>query len=80
MIPCYRTDIMHAMDLVEDIAIAFGYENFEPEIPNVSTIGEEDPIESFSTKLRTLLVGYGLQEVVTFILNNKNNSYKKMKM
>lgn len=80
VIPCYRTDIMHAMDLVEDIAIAFGYENFEPEIPNVSTIGEEDPIESFSTKLRTLLVGYGLQEVVTFILTNKNNSYKKMKM
>lgn len=80
VIPCYRTDIMHAMDLVEDIAIAYGYENFEPEIPNISTIGEENPIESFSTKLRTLLIGYGLQEVVTFILTNRKNSYKKMKI
>ncbi|MCX6822331.1 MAG: phenylalanine--tRNA ligase subunit beta [Candidatus Aenigmarchaeota archaeon] len=80
VIPCYRTDIMHAMDLVEDIAIAYGYDRFKPEIPNISTIGEEDQLESFSTKLRTLLVGYGLQEVTTFILTNKDNLYKKMKM
>lgn len=80
VIPCYRTDIMHAMDLVEDIAIAYGYDRFKPEIPNISTIGEENPLESFSTKLRTLLVGYGLQEVVTFILTNKDNLYKKMLM
>ena len=80
IIPCYRTDIMHAMDLVEDIAIAYGYDRFKPEIPNISTIGEENSLEAFSTKLRTLLVGYGLQEVVTFILGNKENLYKKMKM
>jgi len=79
-IPCYRTDIMHTMDLVEDIAIAYGYDRFKPEIPNISTIGEENPLESFSTKLRTLLVGYGLQEVVTFMLTNKDNLYKKMLM
>jgi len=80
IIPCYRTDIMHAMDLVEDIAIAYGYERFEPEIPEISTIGEENPLEVFSTRLRTLLVGYGLQEVVTFMLTNQENSYKKMKV
>ena len=80
VIPCYRTDIMHAMDLVEDIAIAYGYDRFKPEIPNISTIGEENSLEAFSTKLRTLLVGYGLQEVVTFILANKENLYEKMKM
>jgi phenylalanyl-tRNA synthetase beta chain len=80
IIPCYRTDIMHAIDLVEDIAIGYGYDRFEPEIPNISTIGEEDPLENFSKKLKNLLVGYGLQEVVTFMLTNRNNSYKKMKV
>jgi phenylalanyl-tRNA synthetase beta chain len=80
IIPCYRTDIMHAIDLVEDIAIAYGYDRFVPEIPNISTIGEENPLEAFSTKLRTLLVGYGLQEVITFMLTNKENLYKKMLM
>jgi len=80
IIPCYRTDIMHAMDFVEDIAIAYGYDRFEPEIPIISTIGEEDKLEIFSKRLRDLLVGFGLQEVVTFMLTNKENSFKKMKM
>ncbi len=78
--PCYRTDIMHPMDLVEDVAIAYGYDKFEPKIPNIATIGEEDPKEVFCTNLRSLLVGYGLQEVVTFILTNKNDLFKKMNM
>src|SRR3989344_6837509 len=33
LIPCYRTDVMHEIDLIEDIAIAYGYENFKEEIP-----------------------------------------------
>jgi phenylalanyl-tRNA synthetase beta chain len=77
-IPCYRTDIMHAFDIVEDVAIAFGYENFEEEMPNIATIGEEDALEAFANKLRNLLVGYGLQETLTFILSNKANLFKKM--
>jgi len=80
IIPCYRTDIMHAMDLVEDIAIAYRYDRFNPEIPNISTIGEEDELEMFTKTLRNFLVGYGLQEVVTFMLTNKENLYKKMRM
>jgi phenylalanyl-tRNA synthetase beta chain len=80
IIPCYRTDIMHAIDLVEDIAIGYGYDRFEPEIPKISTIGEETPLEVFSRGLRNLLIGYGLQEVVTFILTNKENCFKKMRM
>jgi len=80
IIPCYRTDIMHQIDLIEDISIAYGYDKFEPEIPDISTIGEENPFELFTNRLRNLLVGYGLQEVVTFMLTNRNNSYKKMRM
>jgi len=80
IIPCYRVDIMHAMDLVEEIAIAYGYERFEPKIPNIPSIGEENPIETFSSKLRNLLIGYGLQEVITFMLTNKKNLFDKMKL
>ncbi|MBS3051841.1 MAG: phenylalanine--tRNA ligase subunit beta [Candidatus Aenigmarchaeota archaeon] len=77
-IPIYRTDIMHAMDIVEDVAIAFGYENFEAVIPNISTIGEENPLEVFASRLRSLMVGHELQEVFTFILTNKKNLFNKM--
>ncbi|MEM5792994.1 MAG: phenylalanine--tRNA ligase subunit beta [Candidatus Aenigmatarchaeota archaeon] len=80
LVPCYRADIMHPMDIVEDVAIAYGYQKFEPEIPNISTIGEEDEKEILANRLRSLLVGYGFQEVVTFILTNKSNLFKKMNM
>ncbi|HDJ96730.1 MAG TPA: phenylalanine--tRNA ligase subunit beta, partial [Candidatus Aenigmarchaeota archaeon] len=79
-VPCYRCDIMHPIDLVEDIAIAYGYEKFEPIIPNISTLGKEDEFEEFSEKLRNFLTGFGLQEVVTFILTNKEKLFKKMNM
>ena len=29
LIPCYRSDIMHPMDIVEDIAIAYRYDKFK---------------------------------------------------
>jgi len=78
--PCYRTDIMHGIDIVEDVAIGYGYDKFDPEIPNISTIGEEDEKEIFCTRLRSLLIGYGMQECVTFVLSNKNNLFQKMNM
>jgi len=80
VIPCYRTDIMHQMDLVEDVAISYGYDKFKPEIPNISTIGNENPKERFAKKLRELMVGFGFQEVLTFILTNKENLFEKMNM
>jgi len=41
LIPAYRADILHQIDLVEDIAIAYGYENLKEEIPKVATIAAE---------------------------------------
>lgn len=79
-IPCYRTDIMHEFDVIEDIGIAYGYQNFDVEIPNISTIGSENQLESFATKIRSMLIGFGLQEVLTFILSNKNYLFEKMNL
>ena len=79
LVPAYRADILHQVDLVEDIAIAYGYENFKEEIPNVSTIGEEDPLEKFFNKIREILVGLGLLEVKNYHLSTENDLNKKMK-
>ncbi len=68
LIPAYRTDIIHPVDLAEDIAIAYGYENFEHIIPNVSTIAEEDKYGKFTRKVRELLVGMGLLEAKNYHL------------
>ncbi|MCK5107143.1 MAG: phenylalanine--tRNA ligase subunit beta [Nanoarchaeota archaeon] len=79
-IPAYRTDILHQIDIVEDIAIAYGYENFEEEIPNVSTIGEEDGFEIFKNRVADILVGMGLIETISYNLSNEFVNDKKMKV
>ncbi len=68
LIPAYRTDLLHQADLAEDIAIAYGYENFTAEIPNVATIGQEDLLEIFLNKIREALIGFGLWEVKNYHL------------
>ncbi len=79
LIPPYRADILHPVDLVEDIAIAYGYENFIPEIPQVATIGGEDPLEKFTGKIRDILAGMELLEVKNYHLLSEEELVAKMR-
>ncbi|MEM0465585.1 MAG: phenylalanine--tRNA ligase subunit beta [Candidatus Pacearchaeota archaeon] len=78
LIPSYRTDIIHEIDIVEDIAIAYGYENFIPEIPKISTIGEEDIMAILKRKISELLIGLNMLEISTYHLTTKEIEYKKL--
>ncbi|MFQ5980595.1 MAG: phenylalanine--tRNA ligase subunit beta [Candidatus Heimdallarchaeota archaeon] len=79
-IPPYRTDILHPIDFVEDIVISFGYENITPEIPNLATIAREDPLEIITRRLTHLLIGFGAQELMTYILTSPEVNFTKMNM
>jgi phenylalanyl-tRNA synthetase beta chain len=68
LIPAWRTDILHEVDIIEDIAIAYGYENMVPEIPKVATIGEESKESKVISKISEILIGLGLQEISTYNL------------
>jgi phenylalanyl-tRNA synthetase beta chain len=78
LVPSYRTDILHQIDIAEDIAIAYGYDNFKPEIPNVATIGEEHPIEILKKKIANILLGLGQVETISYHLINKEDHNQKM--
>ncbi len=71
-IPAYRADIISEIDLIEDIAIAYGYENFKEEIPEVATIAKEDRFEIFKNKISEILIGLRLLEVNTYHLVSSN--------
>ncbi len=77
-IPAYRTDILHPIDLVEDIAIGYGFENFELELPNAMTFGEMRALEKTSDRLRDLMVGLNFNEVITLTLSNPSDQFEKM--
>ena len=80
IVPAWRTDILHEVDLIEDVAIAYGYENFIPEIPSVSTIGEEDMKETKKRKIAEILANVGLLEVSNFHLTKKEDQFAKMNL
>jgi phenylalanyl-tRNA synthetase beta chain len=77
-IPAYRWDILHEVDLVEDVAIAFGYENFVPELPRALTFGEPRIRQESAQKLRTLMVGLDFTEVTTLSLSSSHEQFELM--
>lgn len=76
--PAWRTDLLHEVDLIEDIAIAYGYDNFLPEIPKISTIGSEDKKAILIRKTAEIITGLNLLEVSNYHLTNKENQYLLM--
>jgi phenylalanyl-tRNA synthetase beta chain len=77
VIPAYRSDILHWIDLTEEVAIAYGYENFVAEIPDISTIAYENPMDKTKRTIGDILAGLGLLETSSFHLVAKRN-VKKM--
>jgi phenylalanyl-tRNA synthetase beta chain len=77
-IPCYRIDIMHPIDLIEDVAIAYGYDNIKPFWRKLSTRGGAKPWQAFFDVARELMVGLGFQEALTLNMTNPEDLFTKM--
>ncbi|MCB9362330.1 phenylalanine--tRNA ligase subunit beta [Candidatus Woesearchaeota archaeon] len=80
LIPAYRADILHQIDFAEDIAIAYGYENFQEELCSTATVGKEDLFERFKNIVADVLVGQGLLEVNTFHITDRELQTERMRM
>ena len=80
MLPLYRQDLMHAMDVVEDVAISRGYGDFAPVMPAQFTVGGLSRIEEVSDRIRTLMVGLGFQEIISNILGSPKDLCNAMRL
>ena len=78
--PNYRRDIFHAVDVIEDLLISYGYNNIVPEKVEMSVVGEESKEARFKDFIRGGCVGLGLQEVLTYNLTSKEVQANKMQM
>ncbi len=75
-IPPYRVDILHPIDLVEDIAMSIGYENIEPK-PPPPTLPTPLPNKiKFTNSLRELFTGLGFQELHLYMLTSSKSLEK----
>jgi phenylalanyl-tRNA synthetase beta chain len=76
--PDYRTDILHAVDIIEDLLIAFDYNKIEPSFIQEFTLGFESKESKHLNALRETCIGMGLQEILTFVLTSKEVQEKKV--
>lgn len=77
-IPRWRADILHEIDLVEDVAVGYGYDMFKKDLPTALTFGKRRPHQAVYDKIRMALVGFGFNEVTTFTISNENDEFKKL--
>lgn len=77
-IPSYRIDILHEVDLIENIAIQYNINKINPVIPDVFTVAKEDSWFENDKFIREALIGLGFQEVMSLMLTNEDNHYTKM--
>jgi phenylalanyl-tRNA synthetase beta chain len=79
-LPPYRHDLMHAMDVVEDVAMSRGYGEFSPVMPAQFTVGGLSRIEQTSDRARELMVGLGFQEIISNILGSPEHYRDAMRL
>ncbi|MCS7134596.1 MAG: phenylalanine--tRNA ligase subunit beta [Candidatus Pacearchaeota archaeon] len=77
-IPFYREDVIHNVDIIEDIAIAYGYKNFKPRKPQIFTEGKLLEESEKKQEIKELLIGLGFQEINSFIMSNKKEQFENM--
>ncbi|MEE8125198.1 MAG: phenylalanine--tRNA ligase subunit beta [Nitrospirales bacterium] len=79
-LPPFRNDLMHVMDVAEDVAITRGYDSFSPIMPQTFTVGALSEQEQTSDRLRDLLVGFGFQEIFSNILASRQELIDRMRL
>jgi phenylalanyl-tRNA synthetase beta chain len=78
LVPCWRVDVMHQVDIVEDVAIAYGYNNIEAVWRDLPTSGRAKAGQWQIDVARELMVGLGFQEVMMYTLTNQESLFDKM--
>jgi phenylalanyl-tRNA synthetase beta chain len=77
--PRWRSDIMHPIDIVEDIAIGLGYDNMKDDFSSIHL--DAIPLESAqrNRRIRESLRSLGLQETQSLTLSNERDQFDKIR-
>ena len=71
IIPPYRVDFLHQVDVIEDLAIALGYDRITATPPSLVTAASEAPMTRLAGAARRHLAGLGLLEAKNYHLTSK---------
>ena len=79
-IPAYRIDILHEVDIIENIAIGYCIRKIQPELPEIATIAYPDTGKIFENRVRDIMIGMGFYEVMSLMLTSEDQHYTNMRL
>lgn len=79
-LPPYRNDLLHTVDVVEDVAISQGYARFAPVMPSQFTVGGLSRLEQMADRVRHLMVGLEFQEIISNIMGSHQDFCTRMRL
>lgn len=77
-VPPYRIDVLNEQDVIEDMAIAYGYNKIEPQPVIGSSKGMQDRSKQNSNSVSTLMIGMGFTEAMNPYLTNEHLNFEEM--
>ena len=78
IIPSYRVDILHEVDIVENIAVQYHINDVVAELPDINTVAYENNWFKAEATIREVMIAMGFQEVMSLMLTNEEAHYEKM--
>ncbi|MFT4904550.1 MAG: phenylalanyl-tRNA synthetase beta chain [Natronomonas sp.] len=79
-IPPYRVDVLHPMDIVDDIGRAYGFNDLSPRYPEVSTVGGRHERSRLEDATRDALTGLGFEDLLNFHLASETELFDRMSL
>jgi phenylalanyl-tRNA synthetase beta chain len=77
--PRWRADILHPVDLVEEVATGIGYEDLGKALSGQSKAGIPLPTSHLNRRIRESLQANGLQQVTSLTLSNEGDQFNKIR-
>jgi phenylalanyl-tRNA synthetase beta chain len=79
-IPPYRTDVLHPLDLIDDVGRAYGFNTLVPTYPEIGTIGGRHERSRLEDAARRSLVGLGFEDLLNFHMVAEAENYDRMRV
>ena len=77
-IPPYRVDVLHPIDLVDDVGRAYGFNELVPKYPDIGTVGGRHERSTLEDAARRSLVGLGFEDLLNFHMISAKENYERM--
>ncbi|KAM6933008.1 phenylalanine--tRNA ligase beta subunit [Xenentodon cancila] len=77
-IPPTRSDVIHACDIMEDAAIAYGFNNITRTTPRTYTVANQFPLNKLTELLRQDMAAAGFTEALNFALCSQEDIADKL--